>query len=127
MQRSADAACLATPPPAGEGEGYNHNFPLPQFTDGPHFLATLTGQALPLLQQYAPDALVISLGVDTAAEDPEGSFTLQLDDFKAMGSAIAAATAAVPVRVVIQEGGYKLDRIGNDVVAFLEGFYPASA
>ena len=59
----------------------------------------------------------MSLGVDTAAEDPD-TFRLVADDFPRIGAAIG--TLGLPT-LVVQEGGYGLDVIGRNVVNVLRG------
>ena len=63
----------------------------------------------------------MSLGVDTAVEDPD-SFRLVADDFTRIGAAIAALDRPT---LVVQEGGYCLDVIGRNVVNVLTGFEEA--
>src|SRR3546814_1292628 len=53
---------------AGAGDGFNHNYPLPAGTDWSAFGPALADAAL-RLGAYGPDALVISLGVDTYEKD----------------------------------------------------------
>ena len=67
---------------------------------------------------FAPDALVVSLGVDTAAEDAD-TFQLVADDFTRMGAAIGALELPT---LFVQEGGYDLGVIGRNVVNVLTGF-----
>lgn len=102
----------------GAGEGFNINFPLPPGTDGASFNATLV-QAMKKIDEFAPDSLVISLGVDTARDDPEGEFLLDEADYVTMGQIIRAG--GHKRMVVVQEGGYGLDVLGRNVVAFLRG------
>jgi acetoin utilization deacetylase AcuC-like enzyme len=101
----------------GAGEGTNHNFPLPHGTDWARYAEALSG-AMSAIRRFAPDALVVSLGVDTAAEDPDG-FELVADDYVRMGEAIASLGAPT---VFVQEGGYCLDVIGRNVANVLVGF-----
>ena len=98
----------------GAGEGFTRNFPLPAGTEGTAYLAALA-DACAAITHFAPDALVVSLGVDTALEDPD-SFRLTGDDFTGIGRAIGALR--VPT-VVVQEGGYSLEVIGRNVVNVL--------
>jgi acetoin utilization deacetylase AcuC-like enzyme len=100
----------------GAGEGYTRNFPLPAGTDGAPYLNALSA-ACSAIDRYAPDGLVVSLGVDTAAEDPD-SFMLVADDYTAIGRAIGALSRPT---VVVQEGGYALEVLGRNVVNTLRG------
>jgi acetoin utilization deacetylase AcuC-like enzyme len=98
----------------GPGTGCTGNFPLPAGTTwreyGPAFDA-----ALMIVRDFAPDGIVVSLGVDTALEDPD-TFRLVADDYARLGAGIASL--ACPT-VVVQEGGYCLDVIGRNVARVL--------
>ena len=68
------------------------------------------------MTQFNPDILIISLGVDTAKGDPNGEFLLNKGDFALMGRLFAEVN--IP-KVIVQEGGYILESIGENVLAFL--------
>jgi acetoin utilization deacetylase AcuC-like enzyme len=102
----------------GPGEGTTLNLPLPPGTDGDAYLATLD-EALEAVRAFDPDApLIVSLGFDTYHADPICNLALQTDDYERTGSAIASL--AMPV-VALQEGGYAIDALGANAVAFLGG------
>jgi acetoin utilization protein AcuC len=54
----------------GAGRGYNVNIPLPAETYDEAFLFAFDRAVLPVLEAYAPDVLVLELGMDTLAGDP---------------------------------------------------------
>lgn len=54
----------------GAGRGYSVNFPLPVGTYDDAFLRVLDQGALPVIRAYAPDVLVLELGMDALAGDP---------------------------------------------------------
>jgi acetoin utilization deacetylase AcuC-like enzyme len=101
---------------AGPGTGATHNFPLPLGTAWNTYRPALDA-ASAAITDFAPDALVVSLGVDTAAEDYD-TFQLVADDFTRMGAAIGALDLPT---LFVQEGGYDLDVIGRNVVNVLRG------
>ncbi len=105
----------------GAGEDTTRNYPLPHGTDWSGYSAAL-GSALDVVRRYAPDGLVVSLGTDTAAEDPDG-FSLVGDDYLRMGEAIGGL--GLPT-LFVQEGGYCLDVLGRNVVNVLAGFEQAA-
>ena len=72
----------------GSGEGATHNFPLPLGTAWDAYGPALDAAAT-AITSFGADALVVSLGVDTAAEDYD-TFQLVGDDFTRMGAAIGA-------------------------------------
>ena len=67
-------------------------------------------------------ALVVALGVDAAAGDPESPLGVSIEGYKGAGRRLGAL--GLPT-VLIQEGGYDLDSIGPLVLATLEGFASA--
>jgi acetoin utilization deacetylase AcuC-like enzyme len=104
----------------GAGTGTTHNFPLPLGTGWDAYGPALA-DAAGVIRQFAPDALVVSLGVDTAAEDYD-TFELGADDFIRVGAAIGALGRPT---LLVQEGGYDLGVIGRNVVNVLSGFEDA--
>ena len=54
----------------GAGAGFNANVSLPANTYDSAFLAALDRVAIPLVEAYAPDVIVVELGLDTLAGDP---------------------------------------------------------
>jgi acetoin utilization deacetylase AcuC-like enzyme len=103
---------------AGAGLGANRNFPLPWGTTGDEYLAALDA-AIADIRAFAPDSLVVSLGVDTFVDDPISHFRLVAADFTTIGRRIA--TLGVPTLFVL-EGGYAVADIGGNVAAVLTGF-----
>ncbi|WP_310057561.1 histone deacetylase family protein [Lysobacter niastensis] len=103
---------------AGAGEGYNHNFPLPRGTDWAGYAAALE-TALGHVVDYAPQALVVSLGVDIFEGDPISQFRLGAADFTRLGAHIAALELPT---VLVQEGGYAVAEIGDNVASVLAAF-----
>jgi acetoin utilization deacetylase AcuC-like enzyme len=104
----------------GAGEGCTRNFPLPAGTEWDTYGAALI-EALSAVREFAPDGLIVSLGVDTAREDDD-SFALVGDDYLRLGTAIGRAHTPT---VFVQEGGYCLDVIGRNVVNVLRGYEDA--
>jgi len=100
------------------GEGFNHNYPM-----GPGTSYRTWGEALAdacgKIANYAPDALVISLGVDTFEHDPISFFKLASDDFKRYGATIAGLNLPT---LFVMEGGYAVEEIGINAVNVLEGY-----
>ena len=103
---------------AGAGIGFHRNFPLPPGTDFNRYLFAL-GQALDMLDQAAPDYLVVSAGMDIFKDDPLGKFDLDQDDIHQIGNKIASLGRPT---LVVMEGGYDLPSLGENFVAFLEPF-----
>ena len=103
---------------AGAGAGFNVNLPMPKGTTMDGYGAALDS-AVQRIRAYAPDMLVVSLGVDTFEGDPVGGFHLQTDDFLRVGQAIGRI--GLPTHFVM-EGGYALDALGANVANVLSGY-----
>jgi len=69
--------------------------------------------------RHAPDALVVSLGVDTFERDPISHFRLRTEDYLRIGTLIEQL--GVPT-LFVMEGGYWVDEIGINTVNVLMGF-----
>jgi acetoin utilization deacetylase AcuC-like enzyme len=106
---------------AGAGSGFTHNFPLPLGTEWDAYGPALDA-ATAAIANFGADVLVVSLGVDTAAEEPD-TFQLTASDFTRVGAAIGALRLP---SLLVQEGGYELSVIGRNVVNVLNGFADAS-
>jgi acetoin utilization deacetylase AcuC-like enzyme len=103
---------------AGAGDGVTRNFPLAAGTalDG---YATALAEGLRAIEAFGPDApLVLSLGFDTFEGDPIGDLALRTPDYESIGRMVGAMGHPV---VALQEGGYAVDAIGANALAFLGG------
>jgi len=102
----------------GAGRDRNINIPLPAGTDGAAYLETLDRSALPAIKAFEPTALVVAAGVDGYRDDPIGNFDLTTEDFHRIGERIGRL--GLPT-CAIQEGGYYTPKIGDNVLALLDG------
>ena len=100
---------------AGAGAGANRNLPLAPGTADEGWLAAVADLARWV---EGVDALVVALGVDAAAGDPESPLLVSEEGYREAGTRLGAL--GLPT-VVVQEGGYDLETIGSLVRAFLEG------
>ena len=100
------------------GEGFTRNFPLPAGTEWDDYRVALA-QALEAVARHRADALVVSLGVDTFEGDPISAFKLGRRHFPLIGSMIAELRLPT---VLVLEGGYAVDEIGENVVDVLAAF-----
>ncbi len=103
---------------AGPGEGHTLNLPLPTGTGWDVYEGALAA-ALDAIRRYAPDALVVSLGVDTFASDPISAFKLEGRHYPLMGGLLAGL--GLPT-VLVQEGGYAVAEIGENVAGVIGAF-----
>ncbi|MCZ6603753.1 MAG: histone deacetylase family protein [Alphaproteobacteria bacterium] len=102
----------------GAGAGFNYNYPL-RWGTGFDLWGAALDQACARITDYGPDALVVSLGVDTFEGDPISEFKLQSEDYLKIGARIA--TLARPT-LFVMEGGYAVAEIGVNMVNVLLGF-----
>jgi acetoin utilization deacetylase AcuC-like enzyme len=101
----------------GEGEGATLNLPLPRGTTLAGFGRALDA-ALDRIAAYAPDLLICSYGADTYAGDPISHFSIETDDYAVIGRRIASLRLPT---LIVMEGGYAVDALGENVAAFLSG------
>lgn len=101
-----------------EGKGTNRNLPLPPGAGDEDWLAAIATQ-LEWLAEAGVASLVVALGLDAAAGDPEGPFTVTADGYREAGRLIAGR--ALPT-LFVQEGGYALGQLGQLLVGTLAGF-----
>ena len=102
----------------GPGLGYNLNLPLPRKSADAAFLDALA-TAFRRIHAFAPEALVVALGLDAFEGDPFGGLSVTTPGFARIGEAIAGL--GLPT-VIVQEGGYLCDALGDNLTAFLTGF-----
>lgn len=102
----------------GDGLGYNRNLPVAPGTGDDDWVRAVHDLAEEA-RRFAPAALVVSLGVDAAAADPESPLRVTEAGFATAGRALGAL--GVPT-VLVQEGGYDLDHLGPLVLSVLRGF-----
>ncbi len=112
----------ADEPGDGAGEGANHNYPMRWGTEWPAYREALE-DACGKIAAYGPDALVVSLGVDTFKDDPISKFRLESENYLEVGAMIAALGRPT---LFAMEGGYAVDEIGINTVNVLTGFEGAA-
>jgi acetoin utilization deacetylase AcuC-like enzyme len=103
---------------AGAGEGYNLNLPQAKGTGDDEYLLALD-TAFTAIKDFAPDYLLVSLGLDAQENDPLGILSITTNGFSRMGGAIGAL--GLP-SLIVQEGGYLCDEMADNLLAFLSGF-----
>ena len=94
------------------------NLPLASGIDDEGYLEALQ-VAFARLRSFAPDALVVSLGFDAFEADSLGRFKVTTAGFGRIGQAIGALRFPT---VLVQEGGYFLPALGENLASFLRGF-----
>jgi acetoin utilization deacetylase AcuC-like enzyme len=101
----------------GPGRGANRNLPLPPGSGDDLWLEAVR-EAARAACNHGAEALVVALGVDAAAVDPESPLQVTARGYREAGRILGACRLPT---VVVQEGGYDLAAIGGLVLATLEG------
>jgi acetoin utilization deacetylase AcuC-like enzyme len=101
----------------GAGEGATRNLPLPEGTDDETWLSAVR-DAVRWTGDHGCTAVVVSLGVDAAVDDPESPLAVTEAGYQEAGRLVGALDLPA---VVVQEGGYHLPTLGHLVAAYLDG------
>ncbi|MBN1828473.1 MAG: histone deacetylase family protein [Deltaproteobacteria bacterium] len=99
------------------GRGFNVNYPLSEALTGEEYRKALR-RALRRVQRFRPRFLVVALGLDTAKDDPTGTWSLAADDFGKNGRLIGMLKLPT---LIVQEGGYRIRSLGKNVRNFFLG------
>ena len=102
----------------GVGEGFNANYPMSPGTLFNEWRDALE-DAISRIHTFAPEVVVVSLGVDTFENDPISFFRLKTEDYVTTGQLISRL--GMPT-LFVMEGGYDIDEVGLNTVNVLIGF-----
>jgi acetoin utilization deacetylase AcuC-like enzyme len=102
----------------GAGRGCNLNLPLPRGTGDDAYLETLD-LALRRIRAFGADVLVVSLGLDACEHDPLRGLAITEAGFQRIAASITSLNLPT---LLVQEGGYLSDALGNNLQAFLSAF-----
>lgn len=102
----------------GPGLGSNLNLPLTRGTGDEEYLAALQ-EAIDRIAAFDPGALVVALGLDAHVGDPFQGMKITTEGFGRIAHRIAALKLPT---VLVQEGGYLTDDLGDNLSSFLAGF-----
>lgn len=100
---------------AGAGEGHNLNIALGREAGDDEWIAAIS-QGLEALQSC--DVLVLALGFDTSKHEPLGFFGVSDDAYARAGALVAKARKPL---VIVQEGGYCVEVLGQLLTNFVTG------
>jgi acetoin utilization deacetylase AcuC-like enzyme/ribosomal protein S18 acetylase RimI-like enzyme len=100
-----------------EGKGFNHNMPLPEEVHDARYLEALD-DAIELIRNFKPEALVVSLGLDIAKADPTGTWSVTRKGLFEVGRRIGGMRLPT---LLVQEGGYNIRSLGRNAAAMLTG------
>ena len=103
----------------GAGRGFNRNYPLPETLDGAAYRPVLA-KALKRIRAFKPHFLVVALGLDPAAKDPTGTWSLTAADFEENGRMLGSLRLPT---LIVQEGGYRTRSLGTNARHFFLGLW----
>lgn len=101
----------------GAGRGCNLNLPLVRGTGDDDYLKTLE-TAFDHIRAFGADVVVVALGLDAYEKDPLKGLAITTQGFGRIGGAIARL--GLPV-LLVQEGGYLSQELGQNLTSFLQG------
>jgi acetoin utilization deacetylase AcuC-like enzyme len=102
-----------------EGLGYNVNIPFPFRTGDQMYLKAIREIAAPIINQYRPQFILVSAGLDGHYTDPVGSLSLSALCYQEIYEVIVnLASEMCKGRLVsVLEGGYSLKFVGKIAAA----------
>jgi acetoin utilization deacetylase AcuC-like enzyme len=100
----------------GAGEGATVNLPLAAGTSEAGFLDAFRGHAVPALERFGPDMVIVSAGFDAHHDDPLCSLGVTADGFGTMAAELRERFGGL---ALVLEGGYDLGALETGVGAVL--------
>ena len=94
----------------GEGLGYSVNLPLQPYTDDAVYAPAFEAVVPPLLRAFAPDAIVLQLGIDSHRTDPLTHLAWTVQGFTQI---VARLLEFSPRIVALGGGGYDLPNVAR--------------
>jgi len=99
-----------------DGAGATVNLPLAAGTTEEEFLAALRQHAVPAVERFAPELLIISAGFDAHRDDPLCGLGVSSEGFGVMASELRDRFGGL---ALVLEGGYDLGALETSVAAVL--------
>jgi acetoin utilization deacetylase AcuC-like enzyme len=100
------------------GAGFNYNFPLPETITYELYEKTII-KCINIIRKFSPQFLIIALGLDTAKNDPTGTWNFGYNDIFNIGKLLGSIQHPA---LIIQEGGYKTNSMGVYAKYFFNGY-----
>ena len=102
----------------GSGLGFNLTLPMPHGSTEAFFFEQVN-KAIQAIEQFNPDALVLSHGFDIYQYDPQTKVAVTTEGFNRLGQVVCNLNLPT---VVVQEGGYDLASMAVNTERFFSGF-----
>jgi acetoin utilization deacetylase AcuC-like enzyme len=109
---------------SGAGVGFTLNLPMPAGAEDDDVMLAYETLALPALESFRPDVLLVSAGYDAHYRDPLGGLRMTTEGFARLSSLLADAAARLcgGKVAVVTEGGYDLGALREGVEATIRSF-----
>lgn len=107
----------------GSGKGFTINIPFRSGTGDGSFSSALNQVVLPVLEQFDPEIVLVSLGVDAHYKDPLASLNLSSGGYIELMAALIDAAPGGRIAFVL-EGGYHIGataEVLTGLVALIQG------
>jgi acetoin utilization deacetylase AcuC-like enzyme len=105
---------------AGPGEGTTINVPLPGGTSPESYLGAFGRVIAPVIEQYAPDWILVSNGYDAHRLDPLGGLRLESEHYGWLAGWLVGQVPASRV-IAFLEGGYDFDALRTASATTVDG------
>ncbi len=97
----------------GEGEGFNVNIPLPPFTADDAYMKALDKVVWPIIEEFKPQLVLVSLGFDAHMLDNIANLRLSLNAYAYVFRRLRDMIGKVKGVIFVLEGGYNGDVLGR--------------
>ncbi|KAI3461251.1 hypothetical protein Pfo_017914 [Paulownia fortunei] len=106
-----------------EGFGYNLNIPLPNGSGDRGYAHAMTELVIPAIEKFEPAMMVLVVGQDSSAFDPNGRQCLTMEGYRKIGQIVRemADKHCDGSLLIVQEGGYHVTYSAYCLHATLEG------
>jgi acetoin utilization deacetylase AcuC-like enzyme len=107
---------------AGAGKGYTINVPLPAGSGNGAYTEVLRRVAVPALQAFRPEIIVVASGFDASMNDPMGRMLVTAEGYREMTDILRAAAGEICAGKLVfsHEGGYSPTYVPYCGLAVLE-------
>ncbi|MCO5601558.1 hypothetical protein L7F22_055681 [Adiantum nelumboides] len=107
----------------GKGAGFNMNIPLPNGCGDKGYEYAMQELAVPVLTKFRPEILVMVIGQDSSAFDPNGRQCLTMAGYQRLGQIVRdqAELHSNGRVLLVQEGGYHITYSAYCLHATIEG------
>lgn len=107
----------------GDGFGFNLNIPLPNGTGDRGYELAMTELVVPAVDKFQPDMVVLVVGQDSSAFEPNGRQCLTMEGYRKIGHIVRnlADRHSNGRMLIVQEGGYHVTYSAFCLHATIEG------